>query len=178
MSKASDSRTLPKRESDVFKSIVVSALQSWRYAARRSMFGTLLMRCSCLIAVDMRFQLLFIATNCYFVDMSNLVAHIFKGSVSLCAMRKQQYTDALLKFYETKMYKKGLKAADTILKKFPNHGETLAMKGLIYSCLGKKEERTSPPTAAAESVCNGLYTFVVFGHYTVTATTAKLSSAT
>jgi hypothetical protein len=67
-------------------------------------------------------------------------------------MHKQQYTDALLvrcmlfvwcplkKFYETKMYKKGVKAADTILKKFPNHGETLAMKGLIYSCLGKKEE--------------------------------------
>lgn len=29
------------------------------------------------------------------------------------------------KSYETKQYKKGLKAADTILKKFPNHGGLL-----------------------------------------------------
>lgn len=28
------------------------------------------------------------------------------------------------KSYETKQYKKGLKAADTILKKFPEHGGT------------------------------------------------------
>lgn len=28
----------------------------------------------------------------------------------------------LQKSYETKQYKKGLKAADTILKKFPEHG--------------------------------------------------------
>lgn len=28
----------------------------------------------------------------------------------------------LQKSYETKQYKKGLKAADTILKKFPDHG--------------------------------------------------------
>jgi hypothetical protein len=26
------------------------------------------------------------------------------------------------KFYETKQYKKGLKAADLVLKKFPDHG--------------------------------------------------------
>jgi hypothetical protein len=37
----------------------------------------------------------------------------------------------LIKFYDTKQYKKGLKAADQILKKAPDHGETLAMKGLI-----------------------------------------------
>lgn len=29
---------------------------------------------------------------------------------------------------QTKQYKKGIKNADTILKKFPEHGETLAMK--------------------------------------------------
>ena len=34
----------------------------------------------------------------------------------------------IVKFYETKQYKKGLKAADTVLKKFPEHGETNAMK--------------------------------------------------
>lgn len=40
--------------------------------------------------------------------------------------------------YESKQYKKGIKTADTILKKFPNHGETLSMKGLIFNCMGKK----------------------------------------
>jgi hypothetical protein len=64
--------------------------------------------------------------------------------------------------YEHKQYKKGLKLADTILKKFPEHGgmyrsctmsgiatllcanliysETLAMKGLFLNNLEKKEE--------------------------------------
>ncbi|KAI8925743.1 NMDA receptor-regulated protein 1-domain-containing protein [Entophlyctis helioformis] len=47
---------------------------------------------------------------------------------------------SILKFYEHKQYKKGLKGAESILKKFPNHGETLAMKGLFYSTLDRKEE--------------------------------------
>jgi peptide alpha-N-acetyltransferase len=34
----------------------------------------------------------------------------------------------LVKLYESKQYKKAIKAADQILKKFPEHGETLAMK--------------------------------------------------
>lgn len=34
----------------------------------------------------------------------------------------------VVKFYESKQYKKAIKAADQILKKFPEHGETLAMK--------------------------------------------------
>ncbi len=42
--------------------------------------------------------------------------------------------------YEGKQYRRGLKAADTILKKHPNHGETLAMKGIILNSMGKKEE--------------------------------------
>lgn len=46
----------------------------------------------------------------------------------------------LVKFYETKQYKKGVKAADQILKKVADHGETLAMKGLILNCIDKKEE--------------------------------------
>jgi peptide alpha-N-acetyltransferase len=50
--------------------------------------------------------------------------------------------------YETKQYKKGIKSADAILKKFPNHGETLCMKGLILHNMGasskdKKEEAIS-----------------------------------
>lgn len=47
---------------------------------------------------------------------------------------------SVVKFYESRQYKKGIKAADAILKKFPNHGETLAMKGLTLNCLNKKEE--------------------------------------
>mmetsp|Transcript_26195 Transcript_26195/g.43350 ORF Transcript_26195/g.43350 Transcript_26195/m.43350 type:complete len:859 (+) Transcript_26195:51-2627(+) len=47
---------------------------------------------------------------------------------------------SIVKHYETKQYKKGLKAADTVLKKFPEHGETLAMKGLLLNCVDKKQE--------------------------------------
>lgn len=46
----------------------------------------------------------------------------------------------IVKSYETKQYKKGVKAADSILKKFPEHGETLSMKGLIYNCMDRKTE--------------------------------------
>jgi peptide alpha-N-acetyltransferase len=42
--------------------------------------------------------------------------------------------------YENKKYTKGIQTADAILKKFPNHGETQSMKGLILNCMGKKEE--------------------------------------
>ncbi|XP_030488392.2 N-terminal acetyltransferase A complex auxiliary subunit NAA15 [Cannabis sativa] len=46
----------------------------------------------------------------------------------------------IVKSYETKQYKKGLKAADSILKKFPDHGETLSMKGLTLNCMDRKSE--------------------------------------
>ncbi|KAF6084559.1 N-alpha-acetyltransferase 16, NatA auxiliary subunit [Phyllostomus discolor] len=48
----------------------------------------------------------------------------------------------LLKCYEQKQYKNGLKFCKMILSnpKFAEHGETLAMKGLTLNCLGKKEE--------------------------------------
>ena len=46
----------------------------------------------------------------------------------------------IVKHYETKQYKKGIKAADTVLKKFPDHGETLSMKGLILNCVDRKAE--------------------------------------
>jgi peptide alpha-N-acetyltransferase len=44
--------------------------------------------------------------------------------------------------YEEKRYKKAIKFADLILKKHPEHGETLAMKGLAISNLSpnKKED--------------------------------------
>lgn len=46
----------------------------------------------------------------------------------------------LVSCYEGKQYNKGVKIADTILKKFPNNGETQAMKGIIVNSLGRKEE--------------------------------------
>lgn len=48
----------------------------------------------------------------------------------------------ILKCYEQKQYKNGLKFAKQILTnpKFAEHGETLAMKGLTLNCLGRKEE--------------------------------------
>ncbi|XP_066937561.1 N-alpha-acetyltransferase 15, NatA auxiliary subunit isoform X2 [Macrobrachium rosenbergii] len=46
----------------------------------------------------------------------------------------------ILKCYEQKQYKNGLKFAKQILANFSDHGETLAMKGLILNCLGRKED--------------------------------------
>jgi len=48
----------------------------------------------------------------------------------------------ILKSYEQKQYKNGLKFAKQILSnpKFSEHGETLAMKGLTLNCMGRKEE--------------------------------------
>ncbi|KAI0047730.1 N-terminal acetyltransferase A, auxiliary subunit [Auriscalpium vulgare] len=46
----------------------------------------------------------------------------------------------LLNLYESRQLKKGLKTADQILKKYPEHGETLCMKGLILTHMGKREE--------------------------------------
>ncbi|KAJ7234648.1 NMDA receptor-regulated protein 1-domain-containing protein [Mycena haematopus] len=46
----------------------------------------------------------------------------------------------LLTLYETRQLKKGLKTADQILKKFPKHGETTCMKGLVLTHMGRREE--------------------------------------
>lgn len=46
----------------------------------------------------------------------------------------------ILKYYEFKQYKKGLKATEQILKKYPEHGETLAMKGLFLNHMDKKDD--------------------------------------
>ncbi|KAI9696541.1 MAG: hypothetical protein M1836_005560 [Candelina mexicana] len=46
----------------------------------------------------------------------------------------------VIRNYETKQYKKGLKAAEQILRKAPNHGDTLAMKALIINSQGRPDE--------------------------------------
>jgi N-alpha-acetyltransferase 15/16, NatA auxiliary subunit len=46
----------------------------------------------------------------------------------------------VIRNYEDKQYKRGLKAAEQILKKSPKHGDTMAMKALIINQQGKTEE--------------------------------------
>ncbi|KAG5032873.1 hypothetical protein JHK85_016855 [Glycine max] len=60
----------------------------------------------------------------------------------------------LQKSYETKQYKKGLKTADVILKKFPDHGETLSMKGLTLNCMDRKFEAYELNDLKSHVCCN------------------------
>lgn len=46
----------------------------------------------------------------------------------------------VIRSYEDKQYKRGLKTADLILKKNPKHGDTMAMKALILNGQGKTDE--------------------------------------
>ncbi|CAF0928928.1 unnamed protein product [Brachionus calyciflorus] len=46
----------------------------------------------------------------------------------------------ILRCYEQKQYRKALQHVKEILKKFPDHGETLSMKGLILNYTNKKAE--------------------------------------
>ncbi|KAI0100575.1 tetratricopeptide [Nemania sp. FL0031] len=46
----------------------------------------------------------------------------------------------VIRNYEEKQYKRGLKAAEQILKKNPKHGDTLAMKALIINSMGKTDD--------------------------------------
>ncbi|KAG6058342.1 hypothetical protein E4U17_000117 [Claviceps sp. LM77 group G4] len=46
----------------------------------------------------------------------------------------------IVRNYEEKQYKRGLKMADLILKKNPKHGDTMAMKALIFNSQGKTDE--------------------------------------
>nr|XP_019044577.1 peptide alpha-N-acetyltransferase [Kwoniella bestiolae CBS 10118]OCF23507.1 peptide alpha-N-acetyltransferase [Kwoniella bestiolae CBS 10118] len=79
----------------------------------------------------------------------------------------------LLTQYELKQYKKGIKAADTILKKFPNHGETLALKALTLhsslpepltvSAVPKKEEAENMARLAIKKDITSHITWHVLG---------------
>ncbi|KAK3991022.1 N-alpha-acetyltransferase 15, NatA auxiliary subunit [Cladorrhinum sp. PSN332] len=46
----------------------------------------------------------------------------------------------VIRNYEDKQYKRGLKVAEQILKKHPKHGDTMSMKALIMNAQGKTEE--------------------------------------
>ena len=45
----------------------------------------------------------------------------------------------LIQEYETRQYKSGIKTADAILKTRPDHGETLALKGLVLASIHQRE---------------------------------------
>lgn len=58
----------------------------------------------------------------------------------------------MVRYYETKQYKKGIKCADQILKKNPKHGETVCMKALILSYVNPDDKKE-----AYELVKQGLF---------------------
>lgn len=60
-------------------------------------------------------------------------------SLSRLPKKEAELYRQVVNCYETKQYKKGIKVADTILKKFPTNSETLAMKGLLLNHTGNKE---------------------------------------
>ncbi|EAW10623.1 peptide alpha-N-acetyltransferase complex A subunit NAT1 [Aspergillus clavatus NRRL 1] len=68
----------------------------------------------------------------------------------------------VVRHYETKQYKKGIKLADQILRKTPNHGETQAMKALIMSNIGQQEEAF---TLAKEALRNDMKSHVCWHVY-------------
>ncbi|KAL8808631.1 MAG: hypothetical protein Q9200_004175 [Gallowayella weberi] len=56
------------------------------------------------------------------------------------ASKERSLFTQVVKHYEAKQYKKGLKAANQILGKNPNHGDTQAMKALIINAQGNSDE--------------------------------------
>lgn len=68
---------------------------------------------------------------------TNLICYLYSARL---AKKESDLFRTLINCYENKQYQKGLKTADLILKKHPNHGETQAMKGLIHNCLDNKKE--------------------------------------
>lgn len=62
------------------------------------------------------------------------------GGASALPTKERALFARLVQEYENKKYKLGLKTAETILKKFPEHGETLCMKGLILASTGQRQQ--------------------------------------
>ena len=81
----------------------------------------------------------------------------------LLGSREQSVFKQLVRFYETKQYKKALKAADAILKKHASHGETLAMKGLVYNQLKRRDDAHSLVKKGLEANFNSHVCWHVYG---------------
>ncbi|KAJ2727073.1 hypothetical protein GGI07_000191 [Coemansia sp. Benny D115] len=61
-------------------------------------------------------------------------------TISELPHKEQAHFRSALKLYEARQYKRGLKTCEQILKKFPKHGETLAVKGLFLAFMDRREE--------------------------------------
>ncbi|KAF9887782.1 hypothetical protein FE257_009588 [Aspergillus nanangensis] len=68
----------------------------------------------------------------------------------------------VVRHYENKQHKKGIKVAEQVLKKNPKHGDTLAMKALIISQLGQQEEAF---TLAKEALKNDMKSHICWHVY-------------
>ncbi len=113
------SQELPNKEAALFRTVVVRAR-----AARRARRSQIAVRAARHAAPPRRRRCL--------VARCSPAADACPGAI-LSARAAQ-------KCYETKQYKKGIKTADLVLKKFPEQGETIAMKGLTLNCLSRKVE--------------------------------------
>lgn len=70
-----------------------------------------------------------------------------------------------LKLYEQKQYKKALKGIETVLKKHPEHGESLALKGLLLYHLNKKEEGLETIKKGVDNDPSSHVVWHIFGLY-------------
>ncbi|KAK4994014.1 hypothetical protein LTR66_005875 [Elasticomyces elasticus] len=69
----------------------------------------------------------------------------------------------LVQNYESKQYKKGLRAAEQILRKVPNHGDTQAMKALILNAQGQGEEAFALAKIALKNAMKSHVCWHVYG---------------
>jgi N-alpha-acetyltransferase 15/16, NatA auxiliary subunit len=70
---------------------------------------------------------------------------------------------AVVRYYESKQYKKAVKTADAILKKFPTHGETLAMKGLTLNAMSYHAKREEAHELVKNALTHDMRCVVQYG---------------
>lgn len=71
--------------------------------------------------------------------------------------KEQKLFDQMSKQFDNRDYPKAVRTADTILAAVPDHGETLAMKGLTLHTMDKKEEGIAlVKTGVAKSMRSGI----------------------
>jgi N-alpha-acetyltransferase 15/16, NatA auxiliary subunit len=77
--------------------------------------------------------------------------------------KDQSHFRAVVRYYEDKQFKRGIKTADTILKKNPKHGDTMAMKALILNAQGKTDEAFALGKEALTADMKSHITWHVYG---------------
>ena len=76
----------------------------------------------------------------------------------------------VIRHYEDKQYKRGLKAAEQILKRNPKHGDTMSMKALILNAQGKTEEAFA---LAKEALTIDMKSYICWHVYGILYRTSK-----